>query len=243
MAFVNYAHRGASEYAPENTEVSFDMGLAMQANGIETDIQRTKDGVLVLYHDDNLNRTLSREGSIRDYTLSELMDMDAGIWKSEKYRGTKLMLFEDFCKKYLPLPLTFALELKQLGIAEDVAEMIRKYRTHENIHISSFKFEALEEMHRADLSAKLSWLMKGDITQEKADRLKEIGGSEICPDAKSLTKAGVQVAKKNGLDIRLWGIGSEETMRYAVDSFASDITGMTCNFPDKLRAYLIEKGI
>ena len=238
MGFINYAHRGASEYAPENTEVSFDMGIAMQANGIETDIQRTKDGVLVLFHDDTIKRTLNGEGSIRDHTLSELLQMDAGIWKGEKYRGTRIMLFEDFCKKYLALPLTFALELKQTGIAEDVHRMLIRYKKHDDIHISSFTFEALEEMRRADAEVKLSWLMKGDITQEKADRLKTIGGSEICPDAGSLTKDGVAVARENGLDIRLWGIGSEETMRRAVDNFGGDITGMTCNFPDKLKQYI-----
>ena len=46
--FINYAHRGASEYYPENTILSFDKGLEMEANGIETDVQKTKDGVLVL---------------------------------------------------------------------------------------------------------------------------------------------------------------------------------------------------
>jgi hypothetical protein len=54
--FINYAHRGASEYAPENTLSSFFMGAAMGANGIETDIQLTKDGIPVLFHDDSLKR-------------------------------------------------------------------------------------------------------------------------------------------------------------------------------------------
>ena len=50
-SFINYAHRGASEYLPENTLLSFYTGVFMQANGIETDVRRTKDGVLVLFHD------------------------------------------------------------------------------------------------------------------------------------------------------------------------------------------------
>ena len=54
---INYAHRGASEYAPENTLSSFYLGLLQGANGIETDIQRTKDGVLVLFHDDTFTPT------------------------------------------------------------------------------------------------------------------------------------------------------------------------------------------
>ena len=69
---INYAHRGASEYAPENTLSSFYLGLLQGANGIETDVQRTKDGVLVLFHDDTLERVTGVSGSIKDYTLSEL---------------------------------------------------------------------------------------------------------------------------------------------------------------------------
>ena len=56
MEFVNYAHRGASAYAPENTLASFYLGCQMGANGVETDVQRTKDGVLVLFHDNDLMR-------------------------------------------------------------------------------------------------------------------------------------------------------------------------------------------
>ena len=70
--FVNYAHRGASEYAPENTLLSFYTGVYMGANGIETDVQMTRDGVLVLFHDDTILRLTGAEGSVADYTLEEL---------------------------------------------------------------------------------------------------------------------------------------------------------------------------
>jgi len=66
-AFVNYAHRGASQYAPENTLSAFYLGLAMGANGIETDVQKTKDGVLVLFHDNSLTRVTGAGG--RDLRL------------------------------------------------------------------------------------------------------------------------------------------------------------------------------
>ena len=74
--FINYAHRGASEYYPENTALSFRKGLEMGANGIETDVQKTKDGVVVLFHDDTLNRVTGKSGSIADYTYSELLEFD-----------------------------------------------------------------------------------------------------------------------------------------------------------------------
>ena len=70
--FIVYAHRGASEYAPENTLMSFYLGVQMGANGIETDVRQTKDGVLVLFHDETLDRVTDGAGNICDYTFEEL---------------------------------------------------------------------------------------------------------------------------------------------------------------------------
>ena len=70
--FVNYAHRGASEYLPENTLLSFYTGIFMGANGIETDIRKTKDGVLVLFHDNTLERVMGESGDVESLTLEEL---------------------------------------------------------------------------------------------------------------------------------------------------------------------------
>ena len=75
MGFINYAHRGASQYAPENTFLSFYLGIHMGANGIETDIQLTKDGIPVLFHDDDLLRVTGHTGTIQDYTFEQLQQI------------------------------------------------------------------------------------------------------------------------------------------------------------------------
>ena len=69
---INFAHRGASEYAPENTLSSFYLGLMQGANGIETDVQKTKDGVPILFHDETLDRVSNATGKICDFTYEEL---------------------------------------------------------------------------------------------------------------------------------------------------------------------------
>ena len=75
-SFVNYAHRGASEYLPENTLLAFYTGIYMGANGKKTDVQKTKDGILVLFHDDTLMRVTGQSGSIADYTFAQLQAFD-----------------------------------------------------------------------------------------------------------------------------------------------------------------------
>ena len=89
-SFINYAHRGASEYLPENTMFAFYTGIYMGANGIETDIQRTKDGILVLFHDDTLTRVTGESGSIGDYTLAELQNFSVrknGFFRQDNHLG------------------------------------------------------------------------------------------------------------------------------------------------------------
>ena len=75
---INYAHRGASEYAPENTMAAFCMGVEMGANGIETDVQRTRDGVLVLFHDATLMRTAGLDRRVCDMSWAELSAVKNG---------------------------------------------------------------------------------------------------------------------------------------------------------------------
>jgi len=72
------AHRGASGYAPENTMAAFERAVAMGATEVETDVAFTKDGRLLLFHDDTLERTTNGAGLPEDFTLAELLELDAG---------------------------------------------------------------------------------------------------------------------------------------------------------------------
>lgn len=236
--FVNYAHRGASEYAPENTMPSFDLGLTMGANGIETDLQETKDGKIVMFHDNTIDDKSNGTGAIADYTYEELLKMDFGSWKEERFAGTQIVLFEDFAKKFLPLDLIFAIELKVTGIAAKALDIMKKYGNMDNIYVSSFKFEALEEARAIDPNIKLTWLIKEPITQENIDRLKTLNGTQISPRATLVDEQQVELAKANGLKVRLWGVKDPDLMRKV---YPLDTEGMTVNFPDKLVELMAEQ--
>lgn len=106
--FINYAHRGASEYYPENTFLAFYVGLIMGANGIETDVQMSRDKIPVLFHDRTLERMTGRPGSIGEYTYDELMAIEAS---KGGYRD-KIAGLEDFLRHFSFQPLRFAIELK-----------------------------------------------------------------------------------------------------------------------------------
>ena len=130
--FIVYAHRGASEYAPENTLMSFYLGVHMGANGIETDVQRTKDGVLVLFHDDTIDRVTDGKGNVCDYTLEQLKQFT--VMKNGKQ--DKILTLEEFLVRFGWMDLTFAIELKAKGVAKDTVDLIKKYNVQEKVIIT-----------------------------------------------------------------------------------------------------------
>lgn len=84
-----------------------------------------------------------------------------------KYRDEKIVLFEEFAKKFLSENLTFAIELKTIGIEKQTLEIIDKYsKSKENIYITSFIFEALENVRKLDKDIKISWLIDEEIMQK-----------------------------------------------------------------------------
>ena len=115
-------------------------------------------------------------------------------------------------------------------------DIIKKYATHNNIYISSFDYKALENVREIDSNIKLAWLIKEKINNENINKLLKINGTQICPKADNVTKDDIELALKNGLRVRLWGVSNEKIMQ---EVYKFDIDGMTVNFPDKLQ-HLIE---
>jgi len=217
--FINYAHKGASAYAPENTMSSFKKAIQLGANGIELDLQQTKDRKIVIFHDEVIDEKSNGKGKISDYTYQELYKLDFGSWFNEDFQGEHIVLFEDF-----------AIEIKATGIEKEVLYIINKYKTHNNIYITSFEYKTLKNVRNLDKSIKISWLIK-KINPDSINKLLRIHGNQICPQASFVTTRDITLAKANNLGVRLWGISDENIMK-SVSNY--DIEGMTVNFPDKL---------
>lgn len=108
------AHRGWSELYPENTMIAFEKALEIGVDQLETDVRVTKDGRLVLIHDNTVDRTTNKTGRVCDYTLAELKQLDAGGWKGEQFRGTQIPTFIEFMELVKDHPtITLDVELKE----------------------------------------------------------------------------------------------------------------------------------
>ncbi|MET9321359.1 glycerophosphodiester phosphodiesterase family protein [Streptomyces sp. NPDC003038] len=118
---VVYAHRGASAYAPENTLTAVDLAMLMGFTWVENDVQRTKDGELVVIHDDTLARTTDvetvfpnrRPWRVRDFTAAEISLLDAGSWFGEGYAGARVPTLRQYLDRVERNEQRLLLEIKK----------------------------------------------------------------------------------------------------------------------------------
>lgn len=231
--FINLAHRGASEYAPENTLAAFYKAVEMGANGIETDLKVSKDGVILLHHDDELNRTTNGSGPPSEYTWSELAQLDAGSWFGLEYAGERLVTLEQFLYLFGRKNLQFAIELKDPHLERQALDLINHYEVCRRAMITSFAFDNLVAVRNVDSVINIGYLVR-KIDKHVITNLLEIGGGQICPATSLLEAEDVVLAKEHGLEVRAWGVTTEVLMQHAIQC---EVDGMTVNFPDKLAQY------
>jgi glycerophosphoryl diester phosphodiesterase len=230
---INYAHRGASEYAPENTLSSFYLGLLQGANGIETDVQRTKDGVLVLFHDSTLDRVTDSDGEIENYTYSELRRVKV-YGKCESGFYDRIPTLREFLEKFHSYDISLAIELKGAGVEDETLLMVKEFGIMDKVTFTSFNFEYIERIKALDPAARVGWLCS-EVTPEMLEELLRIGGEEIAPKAAIVTPELMKEWQRLGLGVRAWGVSSVELMKKMCEL---GVDGMTVNFPDKLTEYL-----
>lgn len=231
---INYAHRGACAYYPENTLSSFYAGFDMGADGIETDVHVTKDGVVVLMHDDTLDRVTDGTGKVVDYTYEELLKFN--VLNKEYGRVDKITTLEDLLKYFGWRDITFAIELKPEGvdIEKPVIDLLEKYNMREKVYLTSFVFDNLVKAKQYAPEYRVGYLYT-PAEEHALEKIKSIGGEQLCPQAKILTPEMVEECHALGYTVRAWGVNDEEIMAHVVRCGGD---GMTVNFPDKLTRLL-----
>ena len=231
---INYAHRGASEYAPENTMAAFCLAVEMGANGIETDVRLSKDGVPVLFHDDDMARISSYRGAVESLEYKQLSELDLGSWKHSMYKNERIVRLDDFLRYFSRENLAFALELKGAGSEEKTVEYVHLYDCSQTVTITSFDFDMLKKTGAIDEGLARGYLT-GGINDETLSVLEAEGIGEICPNAQTVTKRTVEYARKRGFSVRAWGVGDITLMKRCCEA---GVDGMTVNFPDKLAEWI-----
>ncbi|MFG3370732.1 glycerophosphodiester phosphodiesterase [Streptomyces sp. NPDC090032] len=162
---VVVAHRGGSQYAPENTLQAIDKADKLGFDWVENDVQRTKDGRLVVIHDTNLARTTNVEKvfpgrapyNVRDFTAAQIAKLDAGSWKGAKFTGARIPTLTQYLDRVDHNHQKLLMEIKDPelypGIEKDVLRLLGKEgwlnRDHvrNRLVIQSFSAASVRTVH------------------------------------------------------------------------------------------------
>ncbi|MFI1720230.1 glycerophosphodiester phosphodiesterase [Streptomyces sp. NPDC020489] len=246
------AHRGASAYAPENTLAAVDKAAELGVRWVENDVQRTRDGKLVVVHDDTLRRTTDVEErfpdrapwKVKDFTAAEIARLDAGSWFSHAYAGARVPTLEQYVRRVDRNHQKLLLEIKNPELYPGIERQTLKVLANENwldrshrskLIVQSFSADSIRTVHELKPGVKT-----GLLGTPKVTNLNDYAAftDQINPSYSTISTAYVSAVQAftgphgRPLEVFTWTVNDAEVARrvarYGVD-------GIITNRPDVVR--------
>lgn len=227
-----YGHRGASAYAPENTLEAFRLAMDMGADGFELDVHMSRDGELVVIHDETVDRTTDGTGFVRELTLAQLKALDASCGM-EGYRDVRIPTLREVFSLIQNTHHIVNVEIKTdehfyPGIEEKCLALAAEMGVEERIVYSSFNHFTLRKLQQLKPDGKLGMLF-GDIMVKPWEYARQLPVDYLHPMKMNIYVPGfAENTQKAGYGINLWTVNDEETMVYCLERDVGIIT----NHPD-----------
>lgn len=234
-----FAHRGLSGKYPENTLLAFKEALNFDIHGIELDVHKSKDGKLVVIHDEDIKRTFNGKGEIKDYTFKELREFNCKKEGFQNNNECRIPLLEEVFEIIRNKDVILNIEIKNdiidyEYIEKDILELINKYECWSKILISSFNHKALERFKSLKHDARLGVLYEEEIPNI-IEYAKELGAYAIHPAKSLVTEELVKNAHEVGIKVNVYTVNEEADIEklknYGVDAIFTD-------YADKALEYL-----
>lgn len=243
-------HRGASAYAPENTLAAFHLAHELGADGIELDVQLTRDKVPVIIHDDTVDRTTDGKGRVSEMTVAEIRRLDAGSWKSEEYGGepipTLAQVFDSLRDWLRPTgrlrPCLVNVELKTErvrtdGLERQVLNVIARFGVQDRVLLSSFSPLSLYRAKR--INPRLRRGLLYDLSLPIALRgpwLRLLTGAKAMhPEHTMIDERYMKWAVGSKLQVNTWTVDDPTEARRLRDL---GVSAIITNTPDVIREAL-----
>lgn len=239
-------HRGGSSLGPENTLSAIKRGMLSGMDCIEIDIHQTADSILVLSHDETLNRCTNGNGRIDAHTFSQINQLDAGSWFSDEFIGEKvptlaeaLSLVNGRCELWIEIKGNAK---EYPGLEERLVELIQKHDAYNWVQILSFETEALRRIHKMDSSIRLQQLLVSNLSAlpfymnkrlhwgspKKLDFVQSYGIY-----GKAIHAPLIRRIHSWGKKVNAWTINQEKQMRHLLEI---GIDGITTDYPHLLKS-------
>lgn len=225
-----YAHRGYSSLYPENTLASFKAAIATGADGIETDIHVTRDGILIITHDEEISRVSDGKGMVKDMTYEELLKFDFGSWKGEQFRGERIPTLDELLDLLEGTDMVLNIEIK-MGfimypkIEEKALAKVTERGFLDRVIFSSFNHYSIAKLKQLNSQAKVAPLYSEGIF-EPFNYARTFGAYAIHPSKAVIYGPIVDACHKQGLKVNVWTVNDGELaknlQKMGVDGIITD---------------------
>lgn len=234
-----FAHRGASGYAPENTLAAFRKAAELGCRWIETDCMLTRDGQVVLHHDDTLHRVTGVDRVVSDIDYADIATLDCGSWFDPAFAAERIPTLEQAIDLFADLGIGANLELKpcpgaDADTARAVAETVNRFWPDSLPApiISSFSLEAFRTAWPLLPDCSFAMLLQA-LPDSWESILKENGADALHLDADFLQQEHAQILAAEGMVFRCYTVNEKsrftELMEWGAEAVFSDV-------PDQLIA-------
>ncbi len=214
------AHRGFNTVAPENSMPAYGAAVAMGAEEIEFDVWSTKDNVLVSCHDDTLDRVSDGSGKIYEKTYAELLELDFGIKRGEKFSGLKIPTFEEILSKFsgrVIMNIHMKIwDCRMEDKIEEVVRLVRKYDAQNYSYFMTTNDEVAEKVmkYAPDIGVCLGWNGNPD-KMSMVERAIKLGAKKIQLFKPYFNEETVKKAHENGIRCNVfWADDPKEAKAY-----------------------------
>ena len=229
-----WAHRGASGYMPENTMEAFQMAMEQGVDGIELDVHITKDGEIVVIHDETIDRVSNGLGYVKDYTLQELRKYNFNC-NSQKILKAYIPTLREVLELVHHTNVTLNIELKTDivfydGIVEKVVSLVEDYQMQNRVWYSSFNHYTLRAIREVCVNAKIGVLYTDGIYRP-AEYAKCIQADAIHPVVKNLAyQDAIFECMQNDIKVHVWGVNQYDEYVYC---HKKGVDAIITDFPDQ----------
>lgn len=242
-----FAHRGASGDYPENTMLAFSKALSIGVDGIELDVHKSKDGQLVVIHDEDVQRTFRGKGLIKDYTLEEIKNFMCRKFEfveKENCKVPKLReVFQLIKNEDIILNIEAKTDLIHYDLEQDLLDLIDEYGIKDKILISSFNHKCLGILHNLDNSFKYGALYEYEKDYAPQANVVEhalslnINVYSINLSQDLVSKEVVDLAHKNNIKVFVYTVNKPNAMR---EMIKLNVDGVFSDYPDLMNEIIKE---
>lgn len=219
---LRIGHRGAAGHAPENTLAAIQKGIALGVDFVEIDVRRTADGVLVVLHDETVNRTTNGKGRVDRLSLQEVKKFNAG-------NGEHIPTLEEVLKVAAG-KAGLMVELKVKGMAQRTVEVVHEAGFRDPVIYASFLHDELKHVRTVDPGVSLMMLLSS-LSRASVARAVKYGPSYVGLRHDKATRPLVDAFHRADLLVFVYTADAPSDIQRAL-SF--DVDGVISNFPERI---------